>query len=146
MAERVGFEPTLAFAKPVFKTGAINHSTTSPDSFGTIRWTLLPNWRSSSTTQRGFLPGKGGGLFAPVESSLRRWPEISFQFSVFSCLSNCHSPLPHSPTHQSACWVRINKRLFQTAALARERSFRSLVLNNSNFLPGFNTYPQPDSS
>ena len=30
MAERVGFEPTLGYPKPVFKTGAINHSTTSP--------------------------------------------------------------------------------------------------------------------
>ena len=30
VAERVGFEPTLAFAKTVFKTVAINHSTTSP--------------------------------------------------------------------------------------------------------------------
>ena len=28
--ERVGFEPTEAFTSPVFKTGAINHSTTSP--------------------------------------------------------------------------------------------------------------------
>jgi len=26
----VGFEPTEAFTSPVFKTGAINHSTTSP--------------------------------------------------------------------------------------------------------------------
>ena len=30
LAERVGFEPTLGYPKPVFKTGAINHSTTSP--------------------------------------------------------------------------------------------------------------------
>ena len=30
MAEGVGFEPTRAFALPVFKTGAINHSTTPP--------------------------------------------------------------------------------------------------------------------
>ena len=30
VAERVGFEPTRACALPVFKTGAINHSTTSP--------------------------------------------------------------------------------------------------------------------
>ena len=30
MAERVGFEPTLGYPKPVFKTGAINRSTTSP--------------------------------------------------------------------------------------------------------------------
>ena len=29
-AEGVGFEPTEAFASPVFKTGAINHSTTPP--------------------------------------------------------------------------------------------------------------------
>ena len=30
VAEGVGFEPTRAFALPVFKTGAINHSTTPP--------------------------------------------------------------------------------------------------------------------
>ena len=30
MAEGVGFEPTKAFASPVFKTGAINRSTTLP--------------------------------------------------------------------------------------------------------------------
>jgi hypothetical protein len=30
MAEGVGFEPTRTFALPVFKTGAINHSTTPP--------------------------------------------------------------------------------------------------------------------
>jgi hypothetical protein len=29
-AEGVGFEPTRTFALPVFKTGAINHSTTPP--------------------------------------------------------------------------------------------------------------------
>jgi hypothetical protein len=31
LAEGVGFEPTKAFALPVFKTGAINRSTTPPD-------------------------------------------------------------------------------------------------------------------
>src|SRR5215213_1643379 len=30
-AEGVGFEPTRTFALPVFKTGAINRSTTPPD-------------------------------------------------------------------------------------------------------------------
>ncbi len=30
MAERVGFEPTVSCPTPVFKTGAINRSTTSP--------------------------------------------------------------------------------------------------------------------
>ena len=30
-AEGVGFEPTEAFTSPVFKTGAINHSTTFPN-------------------------------------------------------------------------------------------------------------------
>gem|GEM_PF-4017249 len=29
-AERVGFEPTVPFGTPVFKTGAINHYATSP--------------------------------------------------------------------------------------------------------------------
>jgi hypothetical protein len=37
MAERVGFEPTVRFRTPVFKTGAINHSTTSPDA-GLSAW------------------------------------------------------------------------------------------------------------
>ena len=31
LAERVGFEPTEPFGSPVFKTGAIDHSTTSPE-------------------------------------------------------------------------------------------------------------------
>jgi hypothetical protein len=31
MAEGVGFEPTRPFGLPVFKTGAINHSTTPPE-------------------------------------------------------------------------------------------------------------------
>ena len=30
MAEGVGFEPTLPFGKPVFKTGALNRSATPP--------------------------------------------------------------------------------------------------------------------
>ena len=30
LAERVGFEPTDPRGSPVFKTGALNHSTTSP--------------------------------------------------------------------------------------------------------------------
>ena len=30
-AERVGFEPTIPFGMPVFKTGAFNHSATSPN-------------------------------------------------------------------------------------------------------------------
>ena len=30
MAEGVGFEPTEPFGSPVFKTGAIDHSTTPP--------------------------------------------------------------------------------------------------------------------
>ena len=30
MAEGVGFEPTGPFGPPVFKTGAIDHSTTPP--------------------------------------------------------------------------------------------------------------------
>ncbi len=30
MAEGVGFEPTDSFPSPVFKTGAIDHSTTPP--------------------------------------------------------------------------------------------------------------------
>ncbi len=33
MAEGVGFEPTEPFGSPVFKTGAIDHSTTPPYSF-----------------------------------------------------------------------------------------------------------------
>ena len=30
MAERVGFEPTVGCPTPVFKTGAFDHSATSP--------------------------------------------------------------------------------------------------------------------
>lgn len=31
LAERVGFEPTVGFPTPVFKTGALDHSTTAPN-------------------------------------------------------------------------------------------------------------------
>ena len=34
MAERVGFEPTDAFASPVFKTGSFNRSDISPEKAG----------------------------------------------------------------------------------------------------------------
>src|ERR1700747_1235778 len=34
LAEGVGFEPTRPFGLPVFKTGAINHSTTPPQVVG----------------------------------------------------------------------------------------------------------------
>ena len=30
MAEKVGFEPTVAFATPLFESGTFNHSDTSP--------------------------------------------------------------------------------------------------------------------
>ena len=30
LAEKVGFEPTVGLTTPVFKTGTINHSDTSP--------------------------------------------------------------------------------------------------------------------
>ena len=36
VAERVGFEPTDARASPVFKTGAFNHSTISPNGRGLL--------------------------------------------------------------------------------------------------------------
>ena len=35
----MGFEPTRAFALPVFKTGAINHSTTPPIF---LVWRIVP--------------------------------------------------------------------------------------------------------
>ncbi len=36
MAEGVGFEPTEPFGSPVFKTGAIDHSTTPPICFQSV--------------------------------------------------------------------------------------------------------------
>lgn len=36
MAERVGFEPTVACATPVFKTGTFNQTQTSLQSFNSI--------------------------------------------------------------------------------------------------------------
>ena len=33
LADRVGFEPTVAFTTSVFKTDALNHSATYPKSF-----------------------------------------------------------------------------------------------------------------
>ena len=41
MAERVGFEPTEACTSLVFKTRALNHSTTSPCYFDIIRQICL---------------------------------------------------------------------------------------------------------
>jgi hypothetical protein len=67
MAEGVGFEPTRAFALPVFKTGAINHSTTPPrvrlasrelchrrewEQGGSSAPPLDGNWRRSSNRPR----------------------------------------------------------------------------------------------
>ena len=40
LAEGVGFEPTRAFALPVFKTGAINRSTTPPKFRPALFWHL----------------------------------------------------------------------------------------------------------
>ena len=51
-AEGVGFEPTRACALPVFKTGAINHSTTPPNGASNI---LLFN-----RTQQANCDGKKG--------------------------------------------------------------------------------------
>ena len=45
VAEGVGFEPTRACALPVFKTGAINHSTTPPvpaRADGAIHYSITP--------------------------------------------------------------------------------------------------------
>ncbi len=41
MAEGVGFEPTVGFPTPVFKTGAIDHSTTPPERSMRERYDLL---------------------------------------------------------------------------------------------------------
>jgi hypothetical protein len=41
MAERVGFEPTEPCGSPVFKTGAIDHSTTSPDAGFARKWIVI---------------------------------------------------------------------------------------------------------
>ncbi len=62
LAERVGFEPTLGYPKPVFKTGAINHSTTSPDA---TRW----RWRGMEADGAGFKKNPAG----LSEIGVRRW-------------------------------------------------------------------------
>ena len=45
MAEGVGFEPTEPFGSPVFKTGAIDHSTTPPLSLPDVLTRSLPTGR-----------------------------------------------------------------------------------------------------
>jgi hypothetical protein len=50
MAEGVGFEPTRACALPVFKTGAINHSTTPPASSDFARIVPLTRRRASGSS------------------------------------------------------------------------------------------------
>ena len=48
-AEGVGFEPTEAFTSPVFKTGAINHSTTPPGT--TLVFLIVPWARAIESSQ-----------------------------------------------------------------------------------------------
>jgi hypothetical protein len=48
VAEGVGFEPTRPFGLPVFKTGAINHSTTPPEQVHDV-WTSKPILQCSVT-------------------------------------------------------------------------------------------------
>jgi hypothetical protein len=53
MAEGVGFEPTRAFALPVFKTGAINHSTTPPDRAAQLSRSAINQQGGSSAPSLG---------------------------------------------------------------------------------------------
>jgi hypothetical protein len=60
MAEGVGFEPTEPFGSPVFKTGAIDHSTTPP--LGKLKRVagggMHPMWREIKE-----ISGSGKDLF-----------------------------------------------------------------------------------
>ena len=62
MAEGVGFEPTEPFGSPVFKTGAIDHSTTPPVFTGAGGICPQGVGNSSKTLSAG--PGRGRLLAA----------------------------------------------------------------------------------
>jgi hypothetical protein len=53
VAERVGFEPTLALARPLFESGTINHSDTSPPR----RIAKAPRWAVRVGATRGLPQG-----------------------------------------------------------------------------------------
>ena len=65
-AEGVGFEPTEPFGSPVFKTGAIDHSTTPPMSSGaieTLKRKRAHNLEAVKETIRGVIRWKIRGLY-----------------------------------------------------------------------------------
>jgi hypothetical protein len=72
-AEGVGFEPTRACALPVFKTGAINHSTTPPSSRGRENCaTHLDAGKPSIGTQAESLCSVSDLERFPVHNHIRR--------------------------------------------------------------------------
>src|SRR5688572_24017956 len=68
MAERVGFEPTEGYPSAVFKTAAINHSTTSPCCG--VRW----NGGRSAPAGKQKLSRVTGGNGDNRESLFPDWP------------------------------------------------------------------------
>src|ERR1700730_11485894 len=65
LAEGVGFEPTRACALPVFKTGAINHSTTPPRVLLASRELCHRSIVQQAPTELGILPVRQMGV-SPV--------------------------------------------------------------------------------
>ena len=58
LAEGVGFEPTRAFALPVFKTGAINRSTTPPGIRGREKCVILGSASKVDRALRRSMPNQ----------------------------------------------------------------------------------------
>gem|GEM_PF-2426785 len=76
VAEGVGFEPTRACALPVFKTGAINHSTTPPEIFGWLILTFAREGTRLDLRKAGIRPSR---LLTPEP---RRGFRRPFRYSI----------------------------------------------------------------
>src|SRR5213075_1287470 len=96
LAEGVGFEPTRACALPVFKTGAINHSTTPPNG-GAIFSCLIGRSNPTATAKRAL-------DFAPCSGEHVEWSsEIRGSFGKMSAkFRKRRGSFTHAPTTPAA--------------------------------------------
>src|SRR5712691_12736903 len=76
MAEGVGFEPTRPFGLPVFKTGAINHSTTPPKDSPRSQNIVAASGAAARAGERrclsrnGWYPGAPGDRLSEEEANI----------------------------------------------------------------------------
>src|SRR5436190_18131554 len=93
MAEGVGFEPTRACALPVFKTGAINRSTTPPDhllGFGENRATAVAVSKVDRALRRSMMGTSAAAAFH--QSPAERPIHLVLDNDICSCeLGRCRN-------------------------------------------------------